>query len=110
MAYVKHRGYATALRPRFPGASAYADQRLRLRLVEWKRARFRTRWKFKDRVYERPRPQLVPLDYLDRLDAALAARSGDPADSGDSALGGLLDDGDRQRAARDLDTLGLGPP
>jgi len=40
MAYVKHRGYATALRRRFPGASAYADQRLRFRLVDWKRARF----------------------------------------------------------------------
>jgi hypothetical protein len=43
--------------------SSYAGTNLRLRAVDWQRQRFgRTRWVFKDRVYERPRVELVSLD------------------------------------------------
>jgi hypothetical protein len=61
-------------------------------ITDWQRKHYgRTKWVFRDRVYERPRPQLVSLD------------------AGDPDLEGLLADGDRQRA-RDLDTLGLEAP
>ena len=90
--------------------STWVGYALRRRVVDWQRKRYRTRWVSRDRVYERPRVELVSLDHCghDRLEAALAAQPGDrEADSG-SALGGLLEDRDRQRA-RDLDALGLGP-
>lgn len=78
------------------------------RIVDWQRLRNgRSRWQFGDHVYERERPQLVPLD--DRPGEALAAREGDPADGCDPDLERLLGTGDRQRA-RDLETLGLRPP
>jgi hypothetical protein len=87
--------------------SSWAGHKLRLRVVDWQRSRFgRTRWTFAGRVHERKLPRLVPLD---ELDAALDEGASDPADGGDSAFGGLLDGGDRQRA-RDLDTLGLEAP
>ena len=88
--------------------ATWAGYALRRRVVDWERSRFgRTRWVFSDgRVYERKLPRLVPLD---ELDAALAEGTGDPADGGDSTLGGLLANGDRQRA-RDLSELGLEAP
>jgi len=74
-------------------------------IVDYHRSRYRTRWVFRGRVVERPRPELVSLDAAG-LDEALGAGSGDPADSGDLGLAGVLRDGDRQRA-RDLEVLGL---
>jgi hypothetical protein len=72
--------------------------------------RGRTKWRFRDRVYERPRTQLVGLDVVeqDRLEQALTPVAGDPADDRDSLFGGLLEEGDRSRS-RDLATLGLEP-
>jgi hypothetical protein len=88
--------------------STWAGTTLRLRVVDWQRQRFgRTKWSFAGRTYERPRPNLVPLDA--RLDDALGAGAGDPADGGDLGLARVLDGGDRQRL-RDLETLGLDPP
>jgi hypothetical protein len=60
---------------------------LKRRVTDWQRSRYRTRWKFADRTYERPRPQLVPLDDpgLDRLDAALARSRVDGDASGFAA-------------------------
>jgi hypothetical protein len=66
---------STCYRPGRLAFAAFADRRLRLRVVDWQRGRWgRTRWTFSGREYERVRPQLVPLDDsgLDRLDEALA--------------------------------------
>jgi DNA-directed RNA polymerase specialized sigma24 family protein len=79
---------------------------VRRRVVDWHRSRYRTVWKFRNRVYVRGRPQFVPLD--DRLDDTLGARAGDPADSGDPDLERVLAAG-RGARARDLETLGLRP-
>jgi hypothetical protein len=89
--------------------STWAGTTLRLRVTDWTRQRFgRTKWKWADGTsYERPRPSLVPFDA--RLDDALSSGAGDPADSGDFGLAGLLSSRDRQRA-RDLEALGLEPP
>jgi hypothetical protein len=62
--------------------SVWVGYALRRRAVDWQRSRFgRTRWQFKDRVYERPRVELVSLDaddsLRDRLDESLAASSMD---------------------------------
>jgi hypothetical protein len=87
--------------------SSFAGTTLRLRLVDWQRQRNgRTRWVFRDRVYERPRATLVSLD---ELDEPLATGSGDPAADSSPDLERLLTTGDRQRA-EDLWTLGLQPP
>ena len=91
--------------------STYATYTLKLRIVDWQRAKKgRSKWQFKDSTYERPRVQLVSLDALDtdgdQLVDALTTQAGDPSSDCDPAFGGLLADGDRQRA-RDLDTLGL---
>jgi Sigma-70 region 2 len=98
---------------RTPSFSTFAYRRLRLRVVDAARRRYRTRWVFRDSVYERPAPQLLNFDVDDpergRLDDTLASRAGDPADDRDSSLAGLLEGGDSQRA-RDLDELGLEPP
>jgi DNA-directed RNA polymerase specialized sigma24 family protein len=52
--------------------SGWAARILRLRVVDWQRQRNgRTRWSFRDSVYERQRPQFVSLDDPDvdrRLD------------------------------------------
>ena len=66
-------------------ASAPTGCTLRLRVVDWIRARNgRTRWAFSDgHVHERKPPQLVPLD---ELGESLASGSGDPADGCDSDL------------------------
>src|SRR4051794_31232370 len=42
--------------------STYATHRLRRFIVDWKRSGYRTRWVFKDRVYERPKPELVSYE------------------------------------------------
>lgn len=76
--------------------------------IDWQRSRYRTRWKFKDRIYERPRPILIPLDDA-RLDEAVSPGAGDFADGGNQCLAGVLNGGDRQRV-RDYETLGLEPP
>jgi hypothetical protein len=89
--------------------STFAGTTLRRRVVDWKRQGRdgRTVWQFKDRTYVRPLPQLVPLDDAG-LDGALASWAGDPAADRDAACGGLLERGDRSRAA-DLEALGVRP-
>jgi hypothetical protein len=75
-------------RPGRVAFSSFADTRLRLRVVDWQRQRFgRTRWTFSGREYERPRPQLVPLDDSldDRLGAALTGSGVDGDASGFAA-------------------------
>jgi len=90
--------------------STWATTTLKLRTIDFfRRERGRTRWQFGDgRVHERERPTFVSLEveHGDRLDAALAAGGGDPADVCDPALQRVLADGDRTRS-RDLETLGL---
>jgi hypothetical protein len=44
------------------GFAAYATVTLRKRIVDHQRSHFRTRWVFRDRVYERKRPELVSLN------------------------------------------------
>jgi hypothetical protein len=76
--------------PKFPPRfSVYATNLLRLRIVDWQRAKLgRSRWTFHDRVYERERPQLVSLDVNDAGD-----------DGVESALAGSgLDRGERELA------------
>jgi hypothetical protein len=102
---------STRYQPSRISFSSYAGTNLRLRVVDWQRGRFgRTRWVFKDRVYERPQPVLVSLDaddtLRDRLDEALAARNGDPQADSTADLEWLLEDGDRH-AARDIAEMGL---
>ena len=104
--------------PRYPPRfSVYATNLLRLRIVDWQRAKFgRSRWTNPNghagTVYERPRPEFVSFDDAKargRLDETLAERNGDSEADRDEALGGLLAERDRE-AARDYDTLGLEPP
>lgn len=93
--------------------SVYAGTILKRRVTDWDRKRFRTKWKFANRVYERPRPELISLDAYnserDRLDPGFSSRAGDSAESGDPLFDGLLGARDRQ-AARDYHELGLRPP
>lgn len=79
-------------------------------VVDTFRRDYRTVWKFRDRVHERPRPVFVSLDdeRNTRLGDALGARAGDPASDWDEAVRGLQRARDRTRA-RDLDTLNLRP-
>jgi hypothetical protein len=87
---------STRFQPSRISFSSYAGTNLRLRAVDWQRERFgRTRWVFKDRVYERPRVELVSLDADDSLRDRL----------GSSFTGGGLDDGEHRLAdqLRDLD-------
>jgi hypothetical protein len=89
--------------------SAFATRTLKLRIVDWQRAKFgRTKWQWSEGVtYERKRPEFVSLDVeRDRLGESLAAWSGDSAPDWDAAHGGLEGDRDRTRAA-DLAQLGL---
>jgi DNA-directed RNA polymerase specialized sigma24 family protein len=81
--------------------AGWATTILRMRIVDWQREKY-------GRGY---RPHFVSLDdpEHDRVGASLEAGDGDPADSGDPALGGLLADRDRERA-RDYAELGLAPP
>jgi hypothetical protein len=71
------------------------DFLLQLRRVNWTRSRFgRNRWVFKDRVYERPRVDLVSLDSLDTDED----RMGNP-------VAGSSVDGDASGFAADMRTL-----
>jgi hypothetical protein len=90
------------------GFRKYAAVTLKKRIIDWQRQRLgRTRWVFKDKIYERPPTILVSLDAgLGELESQGAS---DPADGCDLVLPGLFDDGDQQRA-RDHETLGLRPP
>jgi hypothetical protein len=59
--------------PRF---GLYLKRMLAKRIVDWyRKEKGQTRWAFKNRVYERPRPEFVSLDgpEHDRLDAAQGA-------------------------------------
>ena len=88
--------------------AAWVFLKLGQRLVDAKRAEFRTRWVAKNYVYERPRPELVSLE--SGLDESLA--EGDrnlEADRDPHFLTRLYADGSGQ-TARDLDELGLSPP
>jgi hypothetical protein len=92
--------------------AGWATTTLRLRVVDWRRARFgRTRWQFSGRAHEREQPQLVSLDDPDhdQFRAALGTRAGDPAADRSPDLARLLGTGGGARA-RDLKTLGLSPP
>jgi len=91
------------------GFGCYCTVALKRKLIDFQRQRYRTRWKFKDRVYERPRPQFIEFDdsVLNRLDAIESTRAGDSTASGDEDWRGLLDDRDRYRAW-DFELLGLG--
>jgi DNA-directed RNA polymerase specialized sigma24 family protein len=65
VAYLVSECWALSLRYE-PGGirfSTWATGTLRRRVVDWQRQRNgRTRWQFAGRVYERERPDLVPLD------------------------------------------------
>lgn len=96
-----------------PGAasfSTWAGGLIGRKIADWKRSRYRTKWQFKGRVYERPRPVVFSIDADDserhRLDETLSSRAGDPTSDSNTDLRGLVADRDRERA-RDLDTLGL---
>ena len=67
-------------RPWRTSFSGWVHQRLRLRCIDWQRSHYgRQRWAFRDRIYERPRVELVSLDAddaeRDRLEASLSASS-----------------------------------
>lgn len=68
--------------------SSWAGSILRKRIHDVDRARFRTRWVFHDRIYERPQPEFVPLD--DRPDQPDPAQSVDVDLCGPAALIRLL--------------------
>jgi hypothetical protein len=101
---------STRFQPGRISFSSYAGTNLRLRVVDWTRGRFgRTRWVFKDRVYERPRVEIVSLDAddpeLGRLDESLAASS---MDSDALGFASVMRDLDRRssRPGRRSDWLG----
>jgi hypothetical protein len=67
--------------------STYATYTLKLRIVDWQRAKKgRSKWQFKDSTYERPRAHLVSLDALDSDGDLL----------GDTLTGSSLDDDERR--------------
>jgi hypothetical protein len=96
------------------------------RIVDAERAQYRTVWKFKDYVHERPRPELISYEHQLRrsggsnapgnngeeygeLGRAVAARSSDPARDRDPDLSRLLAPRGGQ-FARNLDELGIEAP
>ena len=96
-----------------PGAasfSTWAGGMLRRRVVDWQRQRNgRTRWVFRDHVYERPRPQIVSLDVddsaqRDRLELTLVEDGVDTTADRDEARRWLDGERDRHRD-RDLAQL-----
>jgi DNA-directed RNA polymerase specialized sigma24 family protein len=94
--------------PGGPDFDGWAAKILKLRVVDWQRSRSgRTRWAFKDRTYERSRPQLVSLDA--GMGDAEPSRSIDFEDDCASDLRRVLGDGSSTRAG-DYETLGLNPP
>lgn len=77
----------TVYQPSRGSFSTFAGDALRRKLIDHQRARGRTRWQFRDRVYERQLPELVPLDPAEHAHAE-AAR--DPAADSAADLAGLL--------------------
>jgi hypothetical protein len=84
-------------RDRQPDFASYAGRILDRRIHDWLRKRHgRTRWAFKDHVYERRRPVVLSLDApaghgeRDPLGSTLADRAGDSPPDRSAALAGLL--------------------
>jgi Sigma-70 region 2 len=73
---------------RTPSFSTFAYRRLRLRVIDATRRRYRTRWAFATHVYERAAPQLLSLDADDSERRELGA----------SITGGGVDDGEHRLA------------
>jgi DNA-directed RNA polymerase specialized sigma24 family protein len=93
------------------GFSTWAGTTLRKRCVDWQRSRFgRTKFAFKDHVYERPRTEFVSFDdpQHNRVVDALGTEPGDLEANWDETLRGLHAERDRTRA-RDLKILGARP-
>ncbi len=87
----------------------WASRILKLRVTDWERQRSgRTRWAFKDRTYERQRPQLVPLDDAGMGDVESPGFSDPEADCA-SNLMRVFGNGDSTRPG-DYAALGLDPP
>jgi hypothetical protein len=100
--YTPGRGSTTSF-------AGWATTQLRLRVVDWQRARFgRTKWQFRDHVHERKRPTVVSLDYgdadRDRLGESDSTDGGDPATSGDTDGRWLHAERGRRRT-RDLEEM-----
>jgi hypothetical protein len=97
-------------RPGGVSFSTVAGTTLRLRVVDWKRARWgRTRWAFSGHTYERERPQLVSLDADDpEHDRVGTTLSGGSLDDGASRLADELRALDKRgrRPSRRRDWLG----
>ena len=93
--------------------STYARRQLRLRFVDFLRARLGTRWSKSDRgCVECPRRELLSLDRLvdesGELDGRIGAGKVDTPFGCDPALSRLLSAGSSRRA-RDFEELGLEP-
>lgn len=85
-----------------PGPYSFASRAshiLRRRVADLERQRFRTRWVFADRVYERPRPEFVPLD--DRPELADHTQSVDASPYSDAFARRLLRERSSQPARGD---------
>lgn len=50
--------------PKRASFSTFAGGRIKRFIIDWKRSDYRTRWVFKGRIYERPRPELVSYEAL----------------------------------------------
>lgn len=84
-------------RGRHPGFDGWATIWLRRRIVDWTRkTEGRTRWAFKDYVYERPLPTIVSLDA--ELAESLGSGRMDPAAHSDPDFRGALARGDSAQA------------
>ena len=89
------------------GFAFYAGAHLKRRLVDWNRKRFgRTRWQFRDRVYERPVPTFVALD-----DQHGTTQHGSQVDADTDSLQDLLglDGAGDSPPLRGTDEVGEGP-
>lgn len=94
-------------RDRCRNMGAWVFLKLGQRLVDAKRTEYRTVWRSKNYVYERPRPELVPLE--PGMAEPLGAGSGDPATDSDADLTRIYAGGS-WRTARDLELLGERAP
>jgi hypothetical protein len=90
---------------RAPSFATFAYRTLRLRVVDFYRQEYgRTRWEWKDSVYERGRPPVLSLDGGDPVVDAVTRGGGDDAADRLAALAGLHDLGSGA-VDRDLETL-----
>lgn len=72
------------------GFAAWATTTLRRRVVDWDRSRKgRTKWQFKDRIYERPRPSFI--SYEDEIRGNAGNRTGNNDDRLSSRLAAALE-------------------